>query len=58
MIYWNLKNIKEHLGCGTNIASQIRQLAINKYDGKCFFDNRKVKKESVLQAIKELEERG
>lgn len=58
MIYWNLKDIKEHLGCGTNIASQIRQLAINKYDGKCFFDKRKVKKDSVLKAIKELEERG
>lgn len=58
MIYWNLKDIKEFVGCGTNVASQIRQLAINKYDGKCFFDNRKVKKESVLQAIKELEERG
>ena len=58
MIYWNLKDIKEFVGCGTNVASQIRQLAISKYEGKCFFDNRKVKKESVLKAIKELEERG
>lgn len=55
--YWNLKDIKEYLGCGTNIASQIRQVAINQYNGLCFFDKRKLKKESVIQAIEYLEKR-
>ncbi len=55
--YWNLKDIKEYLGCGTNIASQIRQVAIKECNGLCFFDKRKLKKESVLQAIDILEKR-
>ena len=56
--YWNLKDIKEYLECGTNIASQIRQIAIKRFNGKCFYDNRKVKKDSCLLAIEELEKRG
>ena len=57
-MYWNLKDIKEYLGCGFNVASQVRQLAITKHNGSCFYDKRKVKKSSCLEAIKELEERG
>ena len=56
--YWNLKDIKEYLECGTNIASQIRKIAITQYNGLCFYNHKKVKKESCLQAIKYLEERG
>ena len=55
--YWNLKDIKEYLGCGTNIASQIRQVAIKEFNGLCFFDKRKLKKECVIQAIEYLEKR-
>ena len=56
--YWNLIDIMEYLECGKNIASQIRQLAITQYNGLCFYNHKKVKKESCLQAIKYLEERG
>lgn len=58
MTYWNLKDIKNHLGCGTNVASQIRQIAIKKFNGLCFYNKKKVKKDSCLQAIEELEKRG
>lgn len=56
--YWNLQDIQDYLGCGKNKASYIRQIAINNYNGLCFFDKRKLKKEAVLEAIKYLEERG
>ena len=56
--YWNLKDIKEYLGCGTNKASYIRILAITKHNGKCGWNLKKVKKESVLEAIKELDNKA
>ena len=56
--YWNLQDIQDYLGYGKNKASYIRQIAINNYNGLCFFDKRKLKKEAVLEAIKYLEERG
>lgn len=53
--YWNLKDIKEYLGCGTNKASFIRAYAIMHCNGRCGWNSKKVKRESVLQAIKELD---
>lgn len=54
-MYWLIKDIKEYLGCGTNKASYIRHIAIKEFNGQCGWDKRKVKKESVLQAIKKLD---
>ena len=48
--YWNLKDIREYLGCGVNKASYIRAIAIQRFNGKCW-NAKKVKKESVLKAI-------
>lgn len=56
--YWNLQDIMNYLGCGKNKASYVRQVAINQFNGLCFYDKRKLKKEAVLKAIEELEERG
>ena len=56
--YWNLKDIQEYLECGKNKASVIRKVAINNFNGLCFYDRRKLKKESVIEAFKYLEERG
>ena len=53
--YWNLKDIQEYLGCGRNKASFIRIYAISKCNGRCGWNSKKVKKQSVLQAIKELD---
>ena len=53
--YWNLKDIRQYLGCGVNKASYIRHIAINKFNGKCGWNKHKVKKESVLQAIEYLD---
>jgi len=53
--YWHLKDIQHYLQCGKNVASQVRQLAISKYNGLCFYNKKKVKKESCLQAIEEME---
>lgn len=54
-MYWNLKDIKEYLGCGTNKASFIRNVAIKRCNGKCGWNKHKVKKEAVLEAIKLLD---
>lgn len=54
-MFVNLKDIMEMFGCGKNTASKIRQVAINKFDGKCWFDNKKTKKESVIKAFEYLE---
>ena len=53
-MYWNLKDIREYLGCGVNKASYIRHIALTKFNGKCW-NKKKVKKESVLQAIEYLD---
>jgi len=49
-MYWNLKDIREYLGCGINKASYIRQLAIQRFNGACW-NKKKVKKQAVLEAI-------
>lgn len=54
-MFINLKDIMSEYNCGKNTASKIRQLAINNFDGKCFFDNRKVKSYSVEKAVEYLE---
>ena len=56
--YWNLKDIQQYLECGVNKASLVRKVAINNFNGLCFYDKRKTKKEAILEAIKYLEERG
>lgn len=53
--YWNLKDIREHLGCGNNKASYIRQVAIKRCNGACGWNSKKVKKQAVLDAIKLLD---
>ena len=56
--YWNLKDIMDFLGCGKNTASMIRNIAIKQFNGLCFFDHRKLKKDAVIKTIEYLEERG
>ena len=53
--YWNLKDIQEYFGCGKNKASYIRCIAIKQYNGKCGFNQKKVKKDSVIQAVEMLD---
>jgi len=53
--YWNLKDIREYLGCGINKASYIRHIAITQCNGKCGWNSKKVKKQAVLEAIKKLD---
>ena len=50
--YWNLSDIMVFFGCGKNKASQIRQIAIRKYDGFEPVLPQKVKKSAVLKAMK------
>ena len=50
--YWNLSDIMVFFGCGKNKASQIRKIAIQKYDGFEPILPQKVKKSAVLKAMK------
>lgn len=50
--YWNLSDIMFFFNCGKNKASQIRQMAISKYDGFEPVLPQKVKKNAVLKAMK------
>jgi len=54
-MYWYLKDIREYLGCGINKASYIRHIAITQFNGQCGWDKKRVKKSSVLEAIKFLD---
>lgn len=56
--YWNLQDIMNYLGCGKNTASMIRNIAITQFNGLCFYDKRKLKKDAVIKTIEYLEERG
>ena len=56
--YFNLIDIMEYLECGKNTASQIRNIAIKMFNGLCFYNHKKVKREAVIKAIEYLEERG
>jgi len=54
--YWNLQDIMNYLECGKNTASMIRNIAIKQFNGLCFYDKRKLKKDAVIKAIEKLEE--
>lgn len=54
-MYWLIRDIQDYLGCGRNKASYIRYIAITKYNGQCGWDKRKVKKESIMKAIRYLD---
>lgn len=51
--WWNNKDIKAYVKCGTNKASQIRQRAIKYYDGFNPLLPLKVKRDAVLKVLEE-----
>ena len=53
-MFVNLKDIMEMYQCGKNTASKIRQCALRMFDGKCWYDSRKTKKEAVIKAFEYL----
>lgn len=49
--YWNNQDIMNYVGCGKNKATEIRKIAIIKFDGLNPLLPRLVKKEAVLKVL-------
>lgn len=50
---WTNADIRAYAGCGKTQATQIRKIALVKYDGFIKLMPRKVKRDAVIKALQE-----